>query len=83
MDKDVKGAINGSAKGTISLREIINYVEAKTGKRAVLSEDGEPAPYNGEPEYSINTAKAEVLGYQFSVLEDWIYQLLDYYMERF
>ncbi len=83
VDKNVKGAINGSAKGTISLREIINYVEAKTGKRAVLSEDGEPAPYNGEPEYSINTAKAEVLGYQFSVLEDWIYQLLDYYMERF
>ncbi len=35
-------------------------------------EDGEPAPYNGEPEYSINTAKAESLGYQFSVLEDWI-----------
>ncbi len=80
VDKDVKGAINGSAKGTISLREIINYVEAKTGKKAVLSEDGEPAPYNGEPEYSINTAKAETLGYQFSVLEDWIYQLIDFYI---
>ncbi len=81
-DKDVKGAINGSAKGTVSLREIVNYVEAKTGKKAVLSEDGEPAPYNGEPEYSINTAKAESLGYQFSVLEDWIYELLDFYIEQ-
>lgn len=83
VDKDVKGAINGSAKGTISLREIINYVEAKTGKKAILSEDGEPAPYNGEPEYSINTEKAESLGYQFSVLEDWIYELIDFYIEQF
>lgn len=83
VDKDVKGAINGCAKGTISLREIINYVEVKTGKKAILSEKGEPAPYNGEPEYSINTEKAESIGYHFSVLKDWIYQLLDYYIERF
>lgn len=82
-DKDVRGAINGSAKGTISLREIIHYVEDRTGKKAVLSEDGDMAPYNGEPEYSINTQKAEGLGYRFSVLKDWIYQLLDYYITLF
>lgn len=49
-DKDFKGAINGSAHGTI-------------------------------PEYSINTEKAEALGFQFSSLKDWIYDLLDYYIE--
>lgn len=80
-DKDVKGAINGSAHGTISLREIINYVEEKTGSNALLSDDGEDAPYNGEPEYSINTEKAEALGFQFSNLKDWIYDLLDHYIE--
>ena len=80
-DKDVKGAINGSAHGTISLREIINYVEEKTGSKALLSDDGEDAPYNGEPEYSINTEKAEALGFQFSNLKDWIYDLLDHYIE--
>ncbi len=48
VDKDVKGAINGSAKGTISLREMINYIEAKTGEKAILSEEGEPAPYKDE-----------------------------------
>ena len=31
VDKDFSGAINGSAEGTISLREIITYVEQKTG----------------------------------------------------
>ena len=30
VDKEVKGAINGSAEGTISIREIIDYVEKKT-----------------------------------------------------
>ena len=80
-DKDVKGAINGSAHGTISLREIISYVEEKTGTKAILSDEGEEAPYNGEPDYSINTDKAEASGFQFSNLSDWIYDLLDHYIE--
>ena len=36
VDKDVNGAINGSASGIISLREVIGYVEEKTGKCAAL-----------------------------------------------
>lgn len=82
VDKDVKGAMNGSSVGTISLREIIDYIEKKTEKQAVLSNQGEAAPYNGEPEYSINTEKAEKVGYYFSNLKDWIYELLDYYIEQ-
>lgn len=81
VDKDYRGAINGSAEGTISIREILDYVEKKTGAKAVISEDGEEAPYNGEPEYSINVDKAKALGFEFSVLKDWIYELLDYYVE--
>ncbi len=80
-DKDVKGAINGSAVGTVSMKEIINYVERKTGAKAIIDREGDPAPYNGEPEYSINTEKAEALGFRFSVVHDWIYELLDYYIE--
>ena len=82
VDKDVKGAINGSSVGTISFREIIDYIEKKTGKHAILSEQGETAPYNGELEYSINTEKAEKIGYHFSDLKNWIYELLDYYIEQ-
>ena len=80
-DQDFRGAINGSSEGTISIREILDYVEKKTGAKAVISEDGEKAPYNGEPEYSINVDKAKALGFEFSVLKDWIYELLDYYVE--
>ena len=81
-DKKVQGAINGSSKGTISLREIIDYVERKTGSKAVFLDTGDEAPYNGETEYSINTDKAETLGFQFTNLKDWIYDLVDYYIER-
>ncbi|MCR4610138.1 MAG: NAD-dependent epimerase/dehydratase family protein [Eubacterium sp.] len=80
VDKDFEGAINGCSDGTISLREIIDYLEEKTGNKAVLSDDGDDAPYNGDPEFSINTDKAKALGFKFTEIHDWIYELLDYYL---
>lgn len=80
-ERDITGAVNGCSNGTISIREILNYVEKKTGTKAVFDEAGEPAPYNGTPEYSINTEKAKNLGFSFTNLHDWIYDLLDYYIE--
>ncbi len=81
VDKDLKGAVNGSSKGTISVREILGYLEKATGTAAVLSDDGDPAPYNGMPDYSINTDKACSLGFKFTELKDWIYGLLDHYID--
>lgn len=80
VGQDIQGAINGSSEGTISIREILEYVEKKTGTKAIIDKAGEKAPYNGEPEYSINTEKANALGFRFSALHDWIYELLDYYI---
>ncbi|HOO79116.1 MAG TPA: NAD-dependent epimerase/dehydratase family protein [Lachnospiraceae bacterium] len=74
------GAINGSLQGTISIRDIIEYVERKTGKKALFAKDGEPAPYNGTPDYSINTKNAEHSGYTFGTLRPWIEHLLDVYI---
>ena len=79
--KTFRGAVNGCSEGTISIREILDYVEQKTGKKAVLSTGSDAAPYNGEPEYSINTDLAVSLGFRFSRLRDWIFDLLDYYIE--
>jgi nucleoside-diphosphate-sugar epimerase len=80
VDKDYVGALNGCSNGTISIREILDYVEQKTGKKAIISKDGEDAPYNDEPEYSINTDRARNLGFQFTNLKNWIYELIDYYI---
>ncbi len=103
VDKDITGAYNGASAGTISLREVINYVEEKTGKKAVLvekeamdivkdrttqtgSDNDSPAvdtaPYNGDPEFSINTDKAKALGFEFTDIHDWIYELIDYYISE-
>jgi nucleoside-diphosphate-sugar epimerase len=74
--------VNGSASGTISLNELFDYIEKKTGKKAILSEDGDEAPYNGETEYSINTEKAEGTGFRFTRLHDWVYGLIDGILEE-
>ncbi len=81
VDKDVKGAINGASDGTISIKEMIEYVEKKTGCEARIDPMGEVAPYNDELEYSICTDKANALGYKFTELKEWIYELLDYYIK--
>ena len=76
---DVCGPINGCSKGTIKISELIGYIEKKTGKSAVYSEDGDEAPYNGlENDMSLDTQKARALGFEFSELSDWIYRLTDY-----
>ncbi|MBO5109586.1 MAG: NAD-dependent epimerase/dehydratase family protein [Clostridia bacterium] len=81
VDSDYTGAINGCSVGTVSLREILAYVEQACGIKAILSDAGDPAPYNGEVAYSINTERAETIGYTFRPLGDWLYGLIDYYIE--
>lgn len=78
---DFAGPVNGASPGAVSLRQIIGYVEEKTGCTAVLSEDGEEAPYNGYPTYTINTDRARSLGFTFSPTESWLYDLLDHYID--
>lgn len=80
-EHDISGAINGASRGSISIREILNYVCEKTGKRAIISKSGEIAPYNGNVDYTINTGLAETIGYEFSELHSWIYDLIDYFIE--
>lgn len=81
VDKDFEGAVNGASEGTISIKEMVDYVEKKTGHNVLLDVTGEDAPYNGTPEYSICVDKAKELGYEFTNVKDWIYDLLDYYIQ--
>ncbi len=76
-----QGAVNGASPGALSLKEISEYVAEKTGKRPVLTQNGDPGPYNGAKEHTFNTELAEKLGFSFSPLGEWIYPLLDHYIE--
>ncbi len=74
------GAINGSSYGTISPREIINYIEKTSNHKAILDENGDAAPYNGiYGVQSFSTEKARTTGFNFSNVHDWIYNLLDFF----
>ena len=79
---DYVGPINGACEGTISIKEIVEYIEEKTGKVPILSSEGEAAPYNGPSDYSINTELANRLGFQFSSVKTWIYSLIDQLMKE-
>jgi nucleoside-diphosphate-sugar epimerase len=76
IETDFEGAINGANKGTISIAEIIDYVEKKSGKKAILRPDGDVAPYNETPQYSIDISLAEKTGYIFSDIHSWMGKLL-------
>ena len=73
------GAVNCCSHGLFSIRELLEYVESVTGKRCILSADGEPAPYNGTVSYSLNLDKAQRTGFAFGQVQDWIGKvILDY-----
>lgn len=76
------GAINGASPGGVSIREILAYVKRKTGCAACLSPNGEPAPYNGEPAYTISTRRAQAIGFSFSELSTWLWPLVDQLIEQ-
>ena len=67
----------------ISTSDIIKHIETKTGKKALLDSNGDFAPYNGYSEkLSYDTTKAESIGFQFSNIDTWIYDLIDSYLEK-
>ncbi len=81
VDHPISGPINGCSKGVISQKEIVEYIESKSGKKAVLSENGDPASYNGiKAETSYDCTKAERLGYKFSNISSWIFELINFYL---
>lgn len=77
-DNPVSGAVNGCSEGIISQGEIIERIEALTGKKAVLSQEGDAAPYNGFfADTSYSTKKAADTGFVFSKPDSWIYGLIE------
>lgn len=78
-DHPINGAVNGCSSGTVKISEIISYIEKKLGKKAILSENGDAAPFNGRKDtLSFNTEKAEKAGFVFPDLNSWLYKLIDY-----
>ena len=76
------GAINAASEQAICIAEIVEYVKAKTGKSPIYSDSGETAPYNGAEDYYLNIDKSKNIGFSFTPLLNWIYDLIDSYIEQ-
>ncbi len=82
INTSIYGPVNGCSKNSIKIKAIINYIENKTNSVAIIDKMGDYAPFNGfytDTTYSIK--KAEEYGITFKNHEDWIYTLIDYYID--
>ena len=79
VDAPISGAVNGCSEGIVPQRKIIEYISEKAGEKAVLSDKGDPAPYNGiKSDTSYDCTKAKDTGFSFSRLDQWLYDLIDH-----
>ncbi len=79
------GCINLSSEYSVSIKEIITYIESKTNKKAIIKVgEGEAAPFSldSKDSFSLNMDKAKMLGYKTSNLDEWLWSLIDEYIER-
>lgn len=81
-NKRLNEVIQTASPETLTLQEVIDYVETKTGKKAILTECDDKAPLNGFTSFSINCDKAKKKGYKCQSLKQWLYPLLDTYIEE-
>ena len=79
------GPINLSSTGFVTIEAILNRIEEKTGKTAIIdSENGEPAPFNvfKEDTFCMDLSKSQTMGWIASDIDDWFWQMLDDYIDR-
>lgn len=81
-DIDYKGPLNASSKGYITIRNIINYIEEKTQKKAILNDGGSDMPYNSIKDLTLNIDMAESIGCHLVNLDSYIFQLIDKYISK-
>ena len=57
-------------------------IENLTGRKAVILENGDAAPYNGYmDDMTLNTNLADKTGFDFSNINSWIEDLIAYLVE--
>ena len=85
-ESEYDGVSNFASEGCINVAEIIDYVEKKTGKKAIITSKGNSHPlygtHFGYTGCSLNLDVAKRIGYIPSDLKTWIYKLLDKYIDE-
>lgn len=77
---DFVGPINATASGKISMGELLQLIEEKTGERAIVTFDQEAkdvSPYAVPKTWYMSNEKATALGFSFTQLHDWLPHLIE------
>lgn len=77
---DIEGPFNATAQGTISLKDLIAFVEKAIGKKAkitLVGSDEVRSPYAIPASWYMTTEKAQKEGFAFSKLNDWLPGLIN------
>lgn len=83
VDSDIEGPVNFCSNGLISIRDIVSYGERLIGRKAVISADGDAAPYNGTLSNSLDVTRAEEVYGPIRNVKDWIFSLIEVNLDRF
>ena len=78
----IEGPVNCCAPSPIRLSELLSGIEAATGKRAVLSPEGEPSPFGIESDWYMDAAKAGRHGFRAAEIREWLPGLLAAALQR-
>ena len=74
------GPVNGCSDGKISMREILDVIEERVGKRAVVESSGpesDATPFlDANSRYNDNS-RARGLGFEFATIRDWFGPLVN------
>lgn len=76
-----KGVVNFASQGYISMREVIHYVENKTGKKAILDSNAGNFPFTIHPEITMDLSRCLSLMYNPMKLDDWLFHKIDKYID--
>lgn len=82
-DKECQGPINAACEGSITLREIINYIEISSNKHAKFNSSGKSGAYNGILDCSLDTSKAKNIGFKFNYVNEYVLDLIDKYLKQY
>lgn len=81
-DIDGVGCINYCSEGQLSIRALIDRIVAITGNKAIISKEGEYAPYNGTKTNSLSLEKVKKYGFIPSNVDEWVSELIEYYVNK-
>jgi nucleoside-diphosphate-sugar epimerase len=83
---DFTGPINPGSAGDISMRELTEKIALFANKNAIIdsSKDAEsPSPYALPGSWSIDTSKAQGLGFEFKKLDLLLEELIKFYIQKY